>query len=397
MDILLIGNGFDLAHNLPTTYRDFLYFCDAVMTISKATDNSLALLKLQHIYEQWTVPTSIRTQLQGALFCQFGSHYSDLCDPAARNAVNSVYSCIHDNLWIHYFKNRLSFLGSNWIDFEKEISNVIQMLDTTKVVLNEHSNIRQLSVKDKANIGTISDAFGKNSYDFCCTMDALGDTRNTLSHDLDRLTHALEIYLAAFVNCIPISRRDINKDALILPDKVLSFNYTNTHERIFEQVIRTPEYCYIHGKARDDNTTESCNMVLGIDEYLTDNRKNSDLEFLHFKKYYQRIYKGTDNSYLNWIDVIRGYPQDTHSLSFFGHSLDVTDKDILHQFICNDNVHTKIFYHRKHEHDKSVLGQLIHNLVRIIGQDELIRRTGGTHKTIEFIPQALTAPGVEEK
>ena len=35
------------------------------------------------------------------------------------------------------------------------------------------------------------------------------------------------------------------------------------------------------------------------------------------------------------------------------------------------------------------LGKLIKNLVKIIGQDELVRRTGGSHKTIEFIPQTL--------
>lgn len=34
-------------------------------------------------------------------------------------------------------------------------------------------------------------------------------------------------------------------------------------------------------------------------------------------------------------------------------------------------------------------GKMIKNLVRIIGQDELIRRTGGAYKTIEFIPQTL--------
>lgn len=58
-------------------------------------------------------------------------------------------------------------------------------------------------------------------------------------------------------------------------------------------------------------------------------------------------------------------------------------------FICNDNVQTKIFYYRKNEDDKVVLGKLIKNLIKIIGQDELIRRTGGTHKTIEYIPQAI--------
>lgn len=31
MNILLIGNGFDLAHGLPTKYTDFLVFCKMVL------------------------------------------------------------------------------------------------------------------------------------------------------------------------------------------------------------------------------------------------------------------------------------------------------------------------------------------------------------------------------
>ena len=42
---------------------------------------------------------------------------------------------------------------------------------------------------------------------------------------------------------------------------------------------------------------------------------------------------------------------------------------------------------------KKELGKLIRNLVRVIGAKELIRRTGGSHKTIEFIPQTL--PGAD--
>lgn len=33
MGILLIGNGFDLAHKLPTTYKDFLDFSTRLMLI----------------------------------------------------------------------------------------------------------------------------------------------------------------------------------------------------------------------------------------------------------------------------------------------------------------------------------------------------------------------------
>lgn len=73
-----------------------------------------------------------------------------------------------------------------------------------------------------------------------------------------------------------------------------------------------------------------------------------------------------------------------HHLYIFGHSLDITDKDILREFILNDNVFTTIYYRNQDQK-----GQQIANLVKVIGQNELIRRTGGgSTKTIEFVLQS---------
>ena len=52
------------------------------------------------------------------------------------------------------------------------------------------------------------------------------------------------------------------------------------------------------------------------------------------------------------------------------------------ELILNDNVYTTVFYC-----NKDALGQQIANLVQVIGQEELIRRTGGCKKTIEFKEQ----------
>ena len=59
--------------------------------------------------------------------------------------------------------------------------------------------------------------------------------------------------------------------------------------------------------------------------------------------------------------------------------MDITDGDILRDLILNNNVNTIIFYHNKES-----MGKQIANLVKVIGEDELIKRTGGNTKTIEF-------------
>ena len=144
-------------------------------------------------------------------------------------------------------------------------------------------------------------------------------------------------------------------------------------------------------------------MVLGIDEYLNKKSKDKEIDFIALKKYYQRIYKETVSEYKNWVDEIANsryeneaalreqFPKQIpyekfstkHKVYIFGHSLDITDKDVLRNLILNDNVYTTIYYL-----NKVVMGQQIANLVKVIGQDELIRRTGGSTKTIEFKLQA---------
>ena len=115
-------------------------------------------------------------------------------------------------------------------------------------------------------------------------------------------------------------------------------------------------------------------------------------------------YKQTGSEYKRWVEIIKNQIQEIddkikkqypvqipfnkipnkcrNQLFIFGHSLDITDKDVLRDLILNDNVYTTIFYH-----NKDVMGQQIANLVKVIGQDELIRRTGGSTKTIEFKQQ----------
>ena len=53
-----------------------------------------------------------------------------------------------------------------------------------------------------------------------------------LMRELERLTRALEIYLAEFVQKIPITEKSADIET-IHPDCILSFNYSNTYERVY--------------------------------------------------------------------------------------------------------------------------------------------------------------------
>lgn len=392
--ILLIGNGFDLAHGLPTSYSYFLDFCDKVEKIFTFQHRLTEMVYKRKFLDDWNIDKSIKNKLL-EWYKKSPTNHDELLIELNDN--------IRDNIWINYFLEKRKQLGQNWIDFESGISTVIQVFECVR----EHVERRKLMVNtgieyktaelardfvdfaiksDKENLQSMYSILTEGLIDsnFITYLDAFIEKMNI---NLDKLIRALEIYISEFINKIEVSQKnDDIKD--INPDCVLSFNYSNTYERIYGQSNKI-EYDYIHGKADITNNVNTCNLVLGIDEYLEECDRDNKLEFLPFKKFYQRIFKSTDSSYMEWVDEIRQNSEYPYELYIFGHSLDKTDKDVLELLICNDNVQTKIYYHRKSNDDKKELGKLIRNLVRVIGAKELIRRTGGSHKTIEFIPQTL--------
>lgn len=359
MNILLIGNGFDLAHGLPTTYKDFL----KVVEIFKQCFVSKGAFRIDEI--NWeNIGSEIKNKIMEADKI-FLSHFEQIW-----------WNSINDNFWIDYFL-KYKDKKENWIDFEKEISKVIQILD---MGLMKSSN--EKSIDNMENV-YIKKYFAKDE-----NYPTYTGVIEILLRDLNKLIDALEIYLIIFAETA--DRQERYTQILDLQvDKVLSFNYTSTYQRFYD-IGEKKDYDYIHGRVRDCDSQLFNNMVLGIDEYLLDDRKNKDIDFIAFKKFYQRIHKETGCKYKDWLDEIKKENElkakhgktVQHNLYIFGHSLDVSDKDILKELILCENVYTSIFYHSRES-----FGQQIANLNKVIGQDELVRRTGGSKKTIEFVEQ----------
>lgn len=433
MEVLIIGNGFDLAHKLPTTYKDFLEFGKMARRIYTYQNSTSPLVYQQECIDGWDMNIMVKSLLRDAFdkrecktkMLDKGMGDTEVSTP--NESLNELYTLIKSNLWFDYFLKCPSFVGENWIDFESEISRIIQVFDEIRNRLTNEESFQDFNKQKSAVIMSILDAAKGKLSDVTRDTELFDKFLSRMEKELNQLIRALEIYLVDFVGKISVTKKvpEIEK---LNPDHILSFNYTVTYQRIYG-CEKNIEYSYIHGESKITNTVESNNMVLGIDEYLEDDRKDKEFTFLSFKKFYQRLLKATDKNYLDWVDVIKdGYQEylkkesdayagivsslkngsfnefpfqksirtdmsdivcPEHSLYIFGHSLDVTDKDILKLFICNDNVQTKIFYYRKNENDKSGLGKLITNLISIMGQDELARRTGGVHKTIELIPQTI--------
>lgn len=367
MNILVIGNGFDLAHGLPTRYDDFLNFVEEFIEYKVTNECNMRFLD----YFKSLNETNI-------------------------NLYDQIDGLIEDNRWLNYFltlrENKVLLNKLTWIDFESEISKVIKTFDeyrnkliSEKVFENEQMRIDEHSfdvlhyiLEKKEKIIQI---------DCLLSLENIRELKEELITDLNRLIRCLEIYLDDYVRKNYFDKLQKIKfiEALKI-DKILTFNYTNIYEHVYGK--SNINFDYIHGKADIKHNLNSCNLVLGIDEYLGENEKNSNIEFIQFKKFFQRIYKGTGCLYKDWIKFYTEQkgktPKIPHELNlyFIGHSLDVTDKDILKELILFDEANTTIYYH-----NQEALGRMIANLVKVIGEDEMIRRTGGSNACIKFVQQ----------
>lgn len=403
MNILVIGNGFDLAHGLPTKYQDFLKFSDVFLEFKRAEegrDLALGVDKNSRFFEYFF-----------SLFSRKNT------DENAKKVIEELDSLIKDNSWLAYFKeiycNRKEEGKEGWIDFENEISYIIQMMESARnsifEQLNQGKEFGYLTQNQfKALRPVIGEDWPTIYMEIGFSDKAIEQYKNLLLNNLNKLIRCLEIYLSDYVFNLKIER--LLPDIESLPyyiNNILSFNYTCTYEHNYQKCYRnTPEtqFDYIHGKVNIENTIDTNNMVLGIDEYLKGDAKNENIGFIEFKKFFQRIHKETGCLYRSWIDKmeleqksdeiyeyipVRNREKEIiqyirsrvehHRVIFFGHSLDVTDKDIIRDLILANNVQTTIFYT-----DKMDYGRKIANLVKVIGQDELIKRTGGNKKTIMF-------------
>lgn len=363
-NILVIGNGFDLAHKLPTTYGDFLNFVQNFQEYQKSnmSQNNTFYSYFQKLHEEKT------------------------------DIFNEINELISDNLWLKYFirifEERCGEGKTGWIDFESEISTIVQVFDSARLTLNSKFKLArgETSGMEGWEYRRICSFLYEKSYNKIVNRfdkNYLPSTVKQLINDLNRLTRCLEIYLSDYIKIEACQPLDIIKNLQI--DGVISFNYTNVFELVYGKIFPNAEYDYIHGKANLDNNINNCNLVLGIDEYLQDEQRDKDNEFIQFKKFFQRIYKGTGNRYIDWLNNLNLLDDMDNrpdlNIYIYGHSLDVTDADIFRRLILSNHAKTHIFYH-----NQDALGSQIANLVKIIGEEKLIQFTDGSKPKIEFIP-----------
>lgn len=347
MDILIIGNGFDLAHGLKTSYKDFLEYCK-----EKETDNS-----------------------------------------------TSFYNT---NIWLKHFITRQNKLGNTWIDLETEIYRVITQVSQDYIYQTANTNPFFIKINKKnqkfdfnelhnyIEHPSFNEEYKNENYYFLdvnarpylsklCITNKKGFI-DFLYDQLREFTQYFEQYLNVEVlekmNENSKYNLNINKDCRSL----LSFNYTNTCEKLYKINFNRNAWSigtqtvYIHGQI-NSKTENNCNLVLGTHSFFNHlpNILNEKIpvDFNLFKKHNQRHKFETLKSYQALLNELK-YPKKIYTPIFhiIGHSLDKTDHNILkHILLARQKSVIKIYYHNEEAQER-----LINNITEIIGEEEVMAK-----------------------
>ncbi len=322
--LILIGNGFDLAHGMKTSYYDFI--CDYIRKVCQIAnteieyENELMYVKKEITYYHEKIDDNRNIKALFYLQKPMLPGHIDFVNQIYRESTNGLG--VRKPFVINFKNNFIEKIftqchESKWVDIEnefyEELKKILKLNDSQK-----HREINKLNSVFKSLISEL----------------------NTYMH-LQHTNRYEEKYLKIFEGdilkndlSIPIIDKDEPPENLLL----LNFNYTN----ILSRYLKTPRFVanYIHGQTNNENNP----IIFGFgDEIDLDYKKIEDEKEKGFLDYMKSFgYFKTSN----YHDLIRFISSNMYQVYLLGHSCGLSDRTMLNMIFEHDNCRSiKIFYY----------------------------------------------------
>ncbi len=375
MNILFLGNGFDLANYLPTKYNNFLHVVDYIIENDNPSFKTIGNIMSA---AEW----HSEDEFISKCYTEHKNAYDNIA--ADDNRISELRDRAKNNYWFKYLSKSFN-KDVGWIDFEKEISTVIGCFESlfkdisvkfserifkepvTKYIIEEFAFFYIKEDKHHVQTGIVPTNYTiKNEYIFEYPLGSgitKVDTEKIIDFlyiQLRELADLLKLYLILFVESVldyykkPLDQ-DVN-EIFAHTDCAISLNYTST----FKNQYPATKIYHIHGDING-------NIVLGVNPNENDRIETINTSFVGFKKYSQRVLYDIDNEYVRWLQDVKWkgdlFPRE-HHLLVMGHSLDVTDEDVISQLFDISQDITILYLDDEKKFD------YIRNLVRIFGKEK---------------------------
>ena len=348
--IIIIGNGFDLAHGIPTSYKNFInwYMDEWVQKLRSCHQRreSDELCEYRSMIGDWynilfENYNTITKQPDGKSLISLIKRNANFQYNQSR-FLEAITKCIEKNNWVDIEKEYYNLLSK---DFEYSDNESIEQLnreleclknnlivylnEVEKGLINEYiidNNIKE-KIFEPINPRDIS-IEAKEKFEFF--------KNNRLAHD-SHYKSLLNKY-NTYKLLKDIDQR--NSKELYLPDSILllNFNYTKTADLYLpnEDIFKVN---HIHGKLSNPKS-----IIFGYGDELDDNYKKLLKD--NNNEYLKNIKSINYLNYTNYREMLSYIESAPYQIYIMGHSCGLSDKTLLNTLFEHENcVSIKPFYY----------------------------------------------------
>jgi hypothetical protein len=414
--LVLIGNGFDLAHGLRTSYMDFIFWywekvvyklrgcycnkwedklCTFVLNDTQATWNGFmfntgATFNFHKGYEIIDMISSDKDNFNVKYSMLFGRIIDSLETKGWVDIENDYYSLLYTPLQLHEqtppkeLNDQLDYIKKQLADYLSEVQkcaldksivnkelnkSIFAPIKSCEIAIGSKNSL-SVFVTNRLNdpffrLKDLSDRWGKN-------WDST--TISIISKQIKELKESL-----LYQNIEDLIENEIPEEFL-LPDNMmfLNFNYTE----IADQYLIDSKFVvnHIHGSS---NNVEG--MIFGYGDELDENyKKIQNLNNNEYLKNSKSVRYLESDNYRKMLSYIESGP---YQIYIMGHSCGNSDRTLLNTLFEHKNcVSIKPFYYEKDNGDDTYL-EMVQNISRNFTDMKLMRDRVVNKEFCEPMPQ----------
>lgn len=392
--IVLVGNGFDLAHNLPTKYEDFInwYWEQRMNSLqheySTKSEDAITSLIVHAIYGNWNEIYNQNKNLRNKKeLLNWIKNNPEFFRIKKSTFFERICKSIETKGWVdienEYYNYLIDIYKQKTFDYtvenlNRELGFIRQKLSEYLTTIENEQQNNNIQIKEirKQILSPIklNDIAIKSQYQFNEFIESRIAQDKPFWYDLIE-SYGLQYDMFLFWNDISslksrIENTGTQKDRdfiyetfapkdFLLPDNImiLNFNYTALADSYFPTTNKRCMVNHIHG-----NLTNSDSIIFGYGDELDDKYKQikelNDNEYLRFFK--STRYLEMDN-YRKILSFIESAP---FQVLIMGHSCGNSDRTLLNTLFEHDNcVSIKPYYYQKENGTDNYI-DLIQNISR---------------------------------
>lgn len=343
-DLLIVGNGFDLASGYETSYQSFLNYCRSEKRLNNYLINFfIDAYDKGYIYNaEWNGFENLLCQYLQFLDFLFKSNkvergfYPDQFQQPSQNKNNVYYgfyikdvSSLPDNIFlILHLQNPLQGL----LFFAEDKDFKFPILGAGLFTGGQKSLYMRITIPFKLAI------CNKEEY-----------AMNFLLEQLDNRLNELENILKDYIRKVTIVQKSRPKALTgYAATRIISFNYSGVAQKSFN--VDKEHIAYVHGTINKE-------IVVGVEPLMIKGQTfDEESNYIRFFKRFRSILKNCNEEYNKNIQC---YIKDTSIIAIYGHSLDLSDKSILKPILEGKYKRCDIYCYEPEENYKFKIAKLI--------------------------------------